>query len=431
MGWFTTIFPVRIDLSGVDPGDAFAGGPAAGVAAKTVKEQLRAVPDRGIGFGLLRYLNRETAHTLSQLPVPQISFNYLGRVGGSDADASAGWVPIRDEDLRTVAAVDLPLASVLEVNVMTVDSDTEDGPQLVAGWTFPPDILGADDVRQLGGQWWLDALAGLGEFAAGGGGFTPSDFDLVDLRQEAIDDLESRCPDLSDVWPLSPLQAGGLLFHAELAERSVDAYLVQVALDLAGAVDSERLRRAADALLGRYENLRTAFLHSADGRAVQVVRSNVAAPWQEIDLTGAPDQEIDRALAEDRARPFDMARAPLIRFTLIALAPEKFTLVLTNHHILLDGWSMPPADPGIGDALCRRRSSGGLASRARVSRLSDLDEPPRSASFPSSLGEDAERSRRTDAVGSSGSIASTLDHGGRVGVRSGRGIHNLTSRNGA
>jgi amino acid adenylation domain-containing protein/non-ribosomal peptide synthase protein (TIGR01720 family) len=339
VGWFTTIFPVRIDLSRVDPSDAFAGGPAAGVAAKAVKEQLRAVPDRGIGFGLLRYLNRETAHTLSQLPVPQISFNYLGRVGGSDADASAGWVPIRDEDLRTVAAVDLPLASVLEVNVMTVDSDTEDGPQLVAGWTFPPDILGADDVRQLG-QWWLDALAGLAEFAAGGGGLTPSDFDLVDLRQEAIDDLESRCPDLSDVWPLSPLQAG-LLFHAELAERSVDAYLVQVALDLAGAVDSERLRRAADALLGRHENLRTAFLHSADGRAVQVVRSNVAAPWQEIDLTGAPDQEIDRALAEDRARPFDMARAPLIRFTLIALAPEKFTLVLTNHHILLDGWSMP------------------------------------------------------------------------------------------
>ena len=289
---------------------------------------------------------------------------------------------------------------------MTVDSDTEDGPQLVAGWTFPPDILGADDVRQLG-QWWLDALAGLAEFAAGGGGFTPSDFDLVDLRQEAIDDLESRCPDLSDVWPLSPLQAG-LLFHAELAERSVDAYLVQVALDLAGAVDSERLRRAADALLGRHENLRTAFLHSADGRAVQVVRSNVAAPWQEIDLTGAPDQEIDRALAEDRARPFDMARAPLIRFTLIALAPEKFTLVLTNHHIPSGRLVHAPADPGIGDALCRRRSSGGLASRARVSRLSDLDEPPRSASFPSCVGEDAERSRRTDAVGSSGSIASTL-----------------------
>ncbi|WP_235169537.1 amino acid adenylation domain-containing protein [Rhodococcus erythropolis] len=345
VGWFTSIFPVRIDLSGVDPIDAFAGGPAAGVAAKAVKEQLRAVPDRGVGFGLLRYLNRETAHTLSQLPVPQISFNYLGRVGGSDSDASAGWVPIRDEDLRTVAAVDLPLAGVLEVNVMTVDnsdtdnSDPEDGPQLVASWTFPPDILGADDVRQLA-QWWLDALAGLGEYAADGGGFTPSDFDLVDLRQDAVDDLESRCPDLSDVWSLSPLQAG-MLFHAELAERSVDAYLVQVALDLAGAVDSERLRRAADALLDRHENLRTAFLHGADGRAVQVVRSNVAAPWQEIDLTGATDQDRDRALAEDRARPFDMARAPLIRFTLIALTSEKFTLVLTNHHILLDGWSMP------------------------------------------------------------------------------------------
>ncbi|GAA3188021.1 hypothetical protein GCM10020255_085630 [Rhodococcus baikonurensis] len=156
----------------------------------------------------------------------------------------------------------------------------------------------------------------------------------------------------------------------------------------------------------------------------------MAAPWQEIVLTGATDQDRDRALAEDRARLFDMARAPLIRFTLIALTSEKFTLVLTNHHILLDGWSMPLL---IRELATLYAADGEVAAlpHARVSRLSDLDEPPRSASLESCMGENAARSRRTDAAGSGGSIASTLHHGGRVGVRSERGIHSLTSRDGA
>ncbi|MFE5879253.1 amino acid adenylation domain-containing protein, partial [Rhodococcus sp. NPDC056506] len=340
VGWFTSIFPVRLDLSGVDPSDACAGGPAAGLAVKAVKEQLRAVPERGIGYGLLRYLNDATAQSLSQFSAPQISFNYLGRVGGSEADASTEWIPIRDEGLRAVAVTELPLAAVLEVNIMIIErSDTADRPELVAAWTYSPDILREDDVRHLA-QLWVDALVGLGEYAADGGGFTPSDFDLVELRQDAIDDLESRCDDLRDVWPLSPLQAG-LLFHAELAEESVDAYLVQVTLDLVGDLDAERLRRAADTLLDRHDNLRSAFLHDADGRAVQVVRSKVAAPWQAVDLAAKSTRDLEQVLAQDRALPFDISRAPLIRFTLIAIAPEVFKLVLTNHHILLDGWSMP------------------------------------------------------------------------------------------
>ncbi|NKZ09331.1 non-ribosomal peptide synthetase, partial [Actinomadura latina] len=69
VGWFTTIYPVRLSVGGTD----------AGQAIKAVKEQLRTVPDRGIGYGLLRYLNTHTAHQLAQLPSPQIGFNYLGR----------------------------------------------------------------------------------------------------------------------------------------------------------------------------------------------------------------------------------------------------------------------------------------------------------------------------------------------------------------
>ncbi|WP_033018482.1 condensation domain-containing protein, partial [Streptomyces rimosus] len=75
VGWFTSLFPVRLDLEGVDVEDAFRGGAAAGVALKRVKEQLRAIPDHGIGYGLLRHLNPETEEALASAPAPQIGFN--------------------------------------------------------------------------------------------------------------------------------------------------------------------------------------------------------------------------------------------------------------------------------------------------------------------------------------------------------------------
>ena len=95
VGWFTSLYPVRLDPGPLDLEEALAGGPALGRALKTIKEQLRAVPGKGLGYGLLRYLNGETAAALAGLPVPQLGFNYLGRfaAGGAGADwAPAGWM---------------------------------------------------------------------------------------------------------------------------------------------------------------------------------------------------------------------------------------------------------------------------------------------------------------------------------------------------
>ncbi|MGP2443099.1 hypothetical protein, partial [Streptomyces sp. JW3] len=75
VGWFTGVRPVRVDAGGVDGGAVRSGGGAAGVLVKRVKEQVRAVPGDGLGFGVLRYLNEETAGVLAGLPTPQIGFN--------------------------------------------------------------------------------------------------------------------------------------------------------------------------------------------------------------------------------------------------------------------------------------------------------------------------------------------------------------------
>ena len=88
VGWFTSLFPIRLDPGAIDLDEALAGGLSLGRALKTIKEQLHAVPDNGIGYGLLRYLNPQTGAQLRDFAGPQIGFNYLGRF---PAAATTDW----------------------------------------------------------------------------------------------------------------------------------------------------------------------------------------------------------------------------------------------------------------------------------------------------------------------------------------------------
>ncbi|MDJ0363450.1 non-ribosomal peptide synthetase, partial [Rhodococcus sp. H29-C3] len=345
IGWFTTIFPVRINLSGTDIDDALDGGVSAGSLIKSVKERLLAVPDHGIGYGMLRYLDEQSREALAAHPSPQISFNYLGRYSAGIPDnlGDVGWLPVDDADIGDVQNSDLPVAAVLDINAVTTTGEA--GPVLEATFAFPSGVLDSEDVEELTALW-VRALTGLARHARSvdAGGFTPSDLDLVQLDQAAIDDIEFRYPKLVDIWSMSPLQSG-LLFHAELSDQSVDAYIVQLVLELGGTLDRARFRAAAQRLLDRHANLRTAFVHNMEGDSVQIVERDVEVPWNEYDLTGLDESaaqiELERIMATDRATRFNMAEAPLLRFTLIDVHPCEWRVVMTNHHILIDGWSTP------------------------------------------------------------------------------------------
>ncbi|WP_445529273.1 amino acid adenylation domain-containing protein, partial [Streptomyces cyslabdanicus] len=152
---------------------------------------------------------------------------------------------------------------------------------------------------------------------------------------------------IEDLLPLSPLQEG-LLFHSQYAQdddTALDVYTVQIAVDLDGALDTDRLRDAASWLLRRHANLRVGFRRRKNGDPVQVVYRSVELPWSEVDLTDGPADRREERLAElmaaDRVRAFDLRRAPLLRFTLIRLGENRCRFLMTNHHILLDGWSGP------------------------------------------------------------------------------------------
>ncbi|GAA0969415.1 amino acid adenylation domain-containing protein [Actinocorallia libanotica] len=340
VGWFTSEYPVRLPLAGVDVAGALAGGPAAGEALKRVKERLRTLPGNGVGYGVLRHLDAEGA-ALAELPEPRILFNFLGRFGGGDG---AHWTPAAGEDAFSVRTEpDMPVAHPLEVNVFV--RETPDGAVLNAHWIWAEGLLTEAEVEALADAW-RTALEGVAAHAEmpGAGGLTPSDVPLARLDRAALDAIQAEHPGVVDVLPLSPLQEG-LLFHAAFAPDTVDVYTSLVHLDLEGELDKAALRSARGALLRRHDGLRAAFVHEGVDRPLQLVHAAVVPDWRETDLSGLSGEALAERLAEtaraELAHRFDPARPPLLRCLLARTGPDAHRLMLTTHHLIMDGWSTP------------------------------------------------------------------------------------------
>ncbi|XVQ85648.1 amino acid adenylation domain-containing protein [Microbispora siamensis] len=173
-----------------------------------------------------------------------------------------------------------------------------------------------------------------------------------------------RTSALEDVLPLSPLQEG-LLFHSLYDEGAVDVYNTQLVLRLSGEVDAALLRACAHAVLRRHGNLRAGFRLRKNGQAMQVIPVDAAPRWTELSLA---EEDLQAFLDTDRATRFDLTRPPLIRFALVRLGPAEHRLVITNHHILLDGWSAPLL---VRELLAVYEQGGSTAGLPRVTPYRD------------------------------------------------------------
>ncbi|QES45326.1 non-ribosomal peptide synthetase [Streptomyces venezuelae] len=406
VGWFTSAHPVRTSTSGIDLDQVLDGGPAAGVLLKAVKEQLRAVPGGdGLGYELLRHLNPQTAPVLRSRPAPEIGFNYMGRFTTAThaSGPDAAWQLTGDTAIGGTVPPDMPLHHALEANAAV--RDTPDGPELTLTLSWAGDLVPAAEAERLGSTWaaMLGGLAGHTVADATAGGHTPTDFPLLGtaLTQADVEELEAAVPAPADVWPLSPLQEG-MLFHATYDESGPDVYEGQRALELEGPLDAARFRAAWQVLLRRHPTLRASFHRLTSGEAVQIVGGDVELPWCEADLSRlAPAEaraETERLAERERAQRIDVTRPPLMRLLLIRLAEHRHHLVITSHHLIMDGWSLPvligdltavyealatggderdlPAATSYREYLAwLGRQDGDVARQAWRAELDGLDEP--------------------------------------------------------
>ncbi|ALG08594.1 non-ribosomal peptide synthetase [Kibdelosporangium phytohabitans] len=284
VGWFTTLYPVRVD--------------ATEDALRAVKEQLRAVPDGGIGYGLLRYLNPQTAAAFTGQP--ELLVNFLGR---------------RDED---IVAAGEP-ASALELTAYTKPDGTL---EVLFGHSadYAGDVVTAflDRLTER-----LRHLAH--DVAAATGSRTPSDLTRRGVPQHEIDRLGG---DWLDVVPVSPLQEG-LLALAHTRPAALDVYTVQIILHFGEPLDADRLTDALTTLISRHPALRTGFRYLESGAAVGVVHDDGPVA---LEATG----DIEELARRHRTERFDLTAPPLFRF-----GHHDRTLVITGHHLAWDGWSSP------------------------------------------------------------------------------------------
>ncbi|GAA3462805.1 non-ribosomal peptide synthetase [Saccharothrix longispora] len=351
VGWFTSEHPVRVPADAVraeaDLADALAGGDAAGRLLKAAKEARRAAPDGGIGHGVLRHLDPVTHDEFAAAGPPDLLLNYLGRFA---ALPGTGWRLPEHDPFAVVEPAGKALEQVLALNCFVHEDGGhgDGGPRIAVEWTAAGLVLPPAAVAGLQ-EAWATALAALAAHAdrigPDGGGLTPSDLPLVSLDQAAVDAIEAGGR-VADVLPATPLQVG-LSFHSLVrGDDDADVYVVQAMTLLRGELDADRMRAAAAELLRRHPALRVHLHTTAAGDVVQVVPADVTLDWRHVDLSDHADHAgRDALLAEhcraELERPFTPTAPPLIRFLLCTLGPDEHRLAITNHHALLDGWSMP------------------------------------------------------------------------------------------
>ena len=339
VGWFTSVFPVLLDLT--------ESGSVA-EAIKAIKEQLRRIPQRGIGYGLLRYLsgNADSAEGLRALPQAEVRFNYLGQFERAIADSPL--FELAPESSGPASSKQEKRSYLLGVNGLVVQG------QLRIVWGYSEQMHKQTTIEQLA-QHYLRAIRLLIAHcqSAEAGGYTPSDFPQARLNQHQLDRFMARIgqsravsaqpEQLEDIYELSPMQQG-MLFHTLYAPAS-GVYVEQMSWRLRGFLHVAAFQQAWQQVMNQHPVLRTAFYWQRLEVPLQVVFKQGNLPWHELDWRAlTPEQQQEQLMVyldADHQQDFDLIQAPLMRLCLIRLKEDVSLLLWSSHHALLDGWSLP------------------------------------------------------------------------------------------
>ncbi|MEO3738490.1 amino acid adenylation domain-containing protein [Shewanella baltica] len=320
VGWFTSMYPVKLN--------------AYETVAETIiytKEMLRAIPNKGIGYGALRQTGKVGG------ALPKVIFNYLGQLGESNESGEA-----RDWSL---------VAGYAGVEVA---HDNEDDLALNINGAVQQGVLRLSVVSRLP-QAQTDlfiadfeaALAAVISTATQqaqlGGLKTPSDYGVDKLSVAELSRLQNEY-DIEAIYPATSLQQGFIYHH--ISQPDDDAYRVQMLFDYQRALDLERYQEAWRLASLRFPILRTAFdwqeeMLQVITRGASIDKDNFTVKDISHLSLEAREEAIIDIQQQDRAVGFDLTQPSLIRFTIIKQADDLFTVLKSEHHSVVDGWSLP------------------------------------------------------------------------------------------
>ncbi|MGK7918089.1 MAG: amino acid adenylation domain-containing protein, partial [Prochloraceae cyanobacterium] len=322
LGWFTTHFPQLLTW---EPGTEPA------IALQSVKAQLRACPNHGIGYGLLRYLcnNQEIMSKLENLPQPEICFNYLGQF-----NQFSSLFPIVMEQRGQERNGSSQRTHEINIDVVVING------HMHFEWTYSSERYQRATIEKLA-QDLLTALKKLIEELLDSNKsqtlpMTPE----LGLTKLQLAQIQNKFDAIADIYPLSPLQQG-ILFHSRYHQES-NLYCQQKLFTLQGSLNVAAFKEAWQTVVNRHDSLKTAFVWENLTNPLQVVPTAIAIPWTEhnwLDLSPTEqEQKLDIYLKQDLPRGFALDRPPLMRMALFQIASDRYQLLWSHHHLILDGW---------------------------------------------------------------------------------------------
>lgn len=318
VGWFTSIYPVRLSLK---------SGVRLDVSLQSVKNQLSQIPDKGIGYGLLR-------DQLAGIPQAQVLFNYLGQF--DQVIAGSRLFSFASEPVGLWHHPQGKRTHLLEVLARVA------GGQMEVQFNFSRNVHSRLTVEKIATRYSaaLMELINLSS-AADLQRWSVADFPLAKLEAPELARLLKSHPTLEDIYPLSPMQK---LFYSMEASTGQLGF-EQWRFVLRGPLDTAALRRAWQHVIERHPILRTAFISDGPREPMQVVLPAHSLEWMEIDLSDLTEAERQQRLAQtiatDRTTTFDLAAGQLLRLILIRTRGDEWKMVWSTHHLLIDGWSWP------------------------------------------------------------------------------------------
>ncbi|ANF97987.1 non-ribosomal peptide synthetase [Paenibacillus bovis] len=327
VGWFTSQYPVVLDMSTLEPGTAI----------KTVKEGLRRIPNKGAGYGILKYMSSD-AGAWAHRREPEIAFNYLGQFDDGQTD---GLLQMSTYPTGREVSGQMIQHQALNMNGLITD-DT-----LKMTISYNQRQFRKETIDQLAGLL-HECFSQIIEHCVSRQrtSLTPHDVLLQEATLELIEALEAQTAsigEMENMYSLTPMQKG-MLFHNLLDSRS-EVYFEQGRFELQGSFDIADFERSFKHMIQRHAILRTNFYSGYHDVPVQVVFRDRPFRIAYEDLRGWSGHEqqlqIDALMTRDKQKGFDLARDPLLRVTVMQTADDCHLLLWSFHHIIMDGWCMP------------------------------------------------------------------------------------------
>ncbi|SYX84223.1 non-ribosomal peptide synthetase [Paenibacillus alvei] len=317
VGWFTSQYPVILHaqehISDV---------------IKFTKDTLRRIPRKGIGYGMLKYLS---PFDLKVIRNPDISFNYLGQFdenisgnnftlsdilpGDSVSQESGRLYPLTISAMVLHKQFRLTLSYIREeFNDATIDKMLQ---------------RYMDSLKQI-----IDHCISQEHVEV-----TASDVTDENISWAELAPYHEQINNVKRMYPLTPMQEG-LLFHS-MADKG-EYYHVNMELRVIGELNAEIFKKSFVELVARHDILRTNFDSNHFKENMQIVYKSREPEFTYLDIRDLPsDKEayIEQLVIEDRRRGFDLSNDILIRLFIVRMSEREYSLMLSNHHIILDGWS--------------------------------------------------------------------------------------------